>query len=66
MTPALGGTWRKSSYSGGTGGDCVEVQRSESVTNVRDSKAPNSGMLSFAVTSATAFLTAVKGGRFDR
>jgi len=66
VTPALGMNWRKSSYSGGTGGDCVELARTGQGLLARDSKAPLSGMLSFADASASAFLTAVKGGRFDR
>lgn len=66
MTPNLGITWRKSSYSGGTGGDCVELARPEQGLLARDSKAPNSGMLSFTDASASAWLSAVKVGRFDR
>lgn len=66
MIPTHGTTWRKSSYSGGTGGDCVELARGERGLLARDSKSPNSGMLSFADTSATHFLTAVKAGRFNR
>lgn len=66
MTPALGITWRKSSYSGGTGGDCVELARGRYQLKLRDSKAPNGGMLSVADASALAFLSAVKAGRYQR
>lgn len=66
MTPNLDIAWRKSSYSGGTGGDCVELARTGQGLLARDSKAPLGGMLSFADTSASAFLAAVKGGRYDR
>jgi hypothetical protein len=59
-------TWRKSSYSGGTGGDCVELALAEQGLLVRDSKAPLGGTLSLAGTSAVHFLTAVKAGRFGR
>lgn len=65
MTP-IQRTWRKSSYSGGTGGDCVELCWDKQGLLTRDSKSPDGGMLSFAGASASAFLTAVKGGRFDR
>jgi hypothetical protein len=66
VTPALGRTWRKSSYSGGTGGDCVELCWDKEGLLARDSKSPLSGMLSFTDGAASAFLTAVKGGRLDR
>ena len=66
MTPTLGKTWRKSSYSGGTGGDCVELARDNQGLLARDSKGDLSVMLSFADMSVSAFLTAVKAGRFDR
>lgn len=66
MTRALGKTWRKSSYSGGTGGDCVELARNEQGLLARDSKSPDSGMLSFTDGAVSAFLSAVKAGRFGR
>lgn len=37
--------WRKSSYSGGTQNNCVELDRSLSRTHVRDSKSPAAGAL---------------------
>ena len=60
------GKWRKSSYSNGGEANCVELARTQQGLLARDSKAPLSGMLSFADTSASAFLTAVKAGQFDR
>ncbi len=60
------GKWRKSSHSQGGDANCVELSSSGQSLLVRDSKAPLGGMLSFADTSASAFLSAVKGGRFDR
>lgn len=66
MTPALGIAWRKSSYSGGTGGDCVELAWDEQGLLARDSKAPLGGTLSFAEQGAFAFITAVKAGQFQR
>jgi len=55
-------TWRKSSYSGGQGGnnDCVEVGFSLAAVGVRDSKAPDTAELAFAPTVWRAFLTAAR------
>lgn len=59
------GSWRKSTYS--TGADnCVELKRDEEGLSARDSKSPDSGMLSFTDTAASAWLSAVKAGRFGR
>ena len=60
------GTWRKSSYSQGGEGNCVELARDERGLLARDSKSPLSGMLSFTDESASAFLSAVKGDGFGR
>ncbi len=49
--------WRKSSRSGG-GPDCVEVAWGpESVTAVRDSKAPEGALLAFPVSAWQAFVS---------
>lgn len=58
-------TWRKSSYSGGDNGSCVEVAQvlSGSVP-VRDSKDPQGPALLFPAAEWAAFVRAVKGGRF--
>ncbi|MFF7249606.1 DUF397 domain-containing protein [Embleya sp. NPDC008237] len=40
-------TWRRSSYSGGTGGNCVETATAEGKALVRDSKLPDSPVHSF-------------------
>ena len=45
--------WRKSSYSGGQGGQCVEVAALQSSVAVRDSKHPNHPALSFSRTAFT-------------
>lgn len=60
------GKWRKSSRSQGGDANCVELAWDDQGLLARDSKAPLSGMLSFAGMSAAHFLSAVKGGRFDR
>ena len=44
-----GATWRKSSYSSGNGGACVEIARNlPGVVAVRDSKDPGGPGLAFA------------------
>lgn len=66
MNPA---SWRKSSYSGGEGGNCIEVRstvdavRGSTVDAVRDSKRPNGPVL--LVSGLPALVEAVKLGRFD-
>lgn len=49
-------TWRKSSYSGPEGSDCVEVAFVLSGVGVRDSKAPTVGELAFPISIWHAFL----------
>ncbi|MGW8882932.1 DUF397 domain-containing protein, partial [Streptomyces mirabilis] len=39
--PAITPKWRKSSYSNGTGGECVETADLQSTVSVRDSKQPH-------------------------
>ncbi|WP_432170110.1 DUF397 domain-containing protein [Streptomyces sp. 1222.5] len=55
-----GTIWRKSSYSGSNGGDCVEVAHLVPHTAVRDSKAPAPTLL-FPPTAWSAFVESVKG-----
>ncbi|WP_103502435.1 MULTISPECIES: DUF397 domain-containing protein [unclassified Streptomyces] len=56
--PPSNTTWRKSSYSNGDGGNCVEVADNiPGVLPVRDSKNPTGPALAFPHTSWTAFLT---------
>ena len=56
--------WRKSSYSGSNGGDCVEVadKLPEAVVAVRDSKDPHGPNLTFSRDEWRAFTTSVKRG----
>lgn len=49
-------TWRKSSYSGPEGSDCVEVAFVLSGVGVRDSKAPTVGELGFPSPAWRTFL----------
>lgn len=49
-------TWRKSSYSGTNGGNCVEVARNlPGVVAVRDSKDPDGPALAFTLADWAAF-----------
>ena len=48
--------WRKSSYSGNSGGDCVEIATSPPMVAVRDSKNPDGGTLVLAPAAWTGFL----------
>lgn len=67
MTPNLSrAEWRKSSRSGGNGGNCVEVATFDTAVAVRDSKAPDQAMLVFGRPEWATFLAAAKDGEFDR
>jgi hypothetical protein len=58
--------WRKSSYSGNDGGDCIEAALGyiPGVVPVRDSKNPQGPALLFSTDAFAAFLADVKAGRF--
>ncbi|AWK08747.1 DUF397 domain-containing protein [Streptomyces spongiicola] len=61
---ALSG-WRKSSYSSGDGGSCVEVLDGyPSGVPIRDSKNPHGPALVFATTGWSTFVTALKSNAF--
>lgn len=51
--------WRKSSYSGNTGGDCVEVAPLPDTIAVRDSKRRDGGNLAVSATAWARFVRAV-------
>ena len=54
--------WRKSSYSGGEGGNCLEVADGHpTLIPVRDSKTPHGPKLVFRAEAWSVFVTAVKG-----
>ncbi len=58
--------WRKSSYSGDTGGNCVEVARNlPGIVAVRDSKDQAGPVLAFTPTQWRAFVVGVMDGEFD-
>ncbi len=57
--------WRKSSYSGQTGGDCVEMaQDSDGLVHVRDSKDPAGPRFSFGASEWASFVTAASRNEF--
>ncbi|WP_459247239.1 DUF397 domain-containing protein [Streptomyces youssoufiensis] len=58
--------WRKSSYSGSNGGECIEVAPGfPGVVPVRDSKDPQGPALTFSTTAWNTFVAGVKAGDFD-
>jgi hypothetical protein len=58
--------WRKSSYSGGNGGTCVEVAHNlPRLVAVRDSKNPHGPVLAVESAGWRAFIADVKAGRHD-
>lgn len=54
--------WRKSSYSGGDQGECLEVADGCTGVPVRDSKAVTGPAVVFSAGSWSSFTTAVKNG----
>ncbi len=59
--------WRKSSYSGDQGGNCVEVAAIHSTTvAVRDSKNPQGPMLTLRPRAFAAFLSWTTTARSPR
>jgi Domain of unknown function (DUF397) len=53
-------SWRKSSYSGANGGECVEVATTADTVLVRDSKNRTGNVLSVSASAWRAFVSAVK------
>lgn len=59
--------WRKSSRSGGNGGQCVEVAANlPGVVAIRDSKDPTGPKLIFTLAEWRAFVSGVRDGEFER
>ncbi|GCD45490.1 DUF397 domain-containing protein [Streptomyces paromomycinus] len=56
------GGWRKSSWSNGDGGHCLEVMDGCPNVPVRDSKAPDRAHLAFSTDAWSHFISAVKDG----
>lgn len=55
--------WFKSSYSGGSGTECVEAARLATGTVVRDSKVPQGARLLFSGRAWGEFVGALRDGR---
>jgi hypothetical protein len=54
--------WRKSSYSGGGNGECLEVADGHPSVPVRDSKYPHGPALLFPSATWSSFVTGIKTG----
>lgn len=54
-------SWFKSSYSSGSGGDCVEIADAGTTVMIRDSKRPHTGSLSVPTDQWTAFVRMAAG-----
>jgi hypothetical protein len=53
-------SWRKASYSGNNGGNCVEVGQASDTVAVRDTTDREGGTLTFSADTWRAFLGAIK------
>jgi hypothetical protein len=51
--------WRKSSYSGSNGGECIEVASAHAI-QVRDTTDRSGPMLAFTAVAWSAFIAAIK------
>jgi hypothetical protein len=52
--------WRKSSYSGGSGGNCIEVANAASMVMVRDTRDRDGGTLAFTAGAWEAFTASLR------
>ncbi|MGV9340395.1 DUF397 domain-containing protein [Streptomyces sp. NPDC003688] len=52
-------TWRKSTYSGAEGGDCIEVAAGPGAVHIRDSKSATGPLLTVSPATWTEFVRAV-------
>lgn len=57
--------WRKSSYTGSNGGNCVELAGAPHSVLARDSKHPQNGHLTLTPPASRALLNAVRKGLLD-
>jgi hypothetical protein len=66
MTDFPGAWWRKSSYSTGSNGGCVEIAANPpGITAIRDSRNPAGGALVVSPAVFASFLAEVTRGRYD-
>lgn len=54
--------WRKSSYSGGAGNECVELAVNTDDVGVHDSKNPHAAMLRFQRATFGSFINKLRNG----
>jgi hypothetical protein len=54
------GGWRKSSYSDGNGGNCVETATRDGVVLVRDTTSRSGGTLAFEAGAWATFVTSLR------
>jgi hypothetical protein len=52
--------WEKSSYSGGSGGNCVEARKDGKTVQVRDSQDVDGAILDVDAGTWTAFLSTLR------
>ena len=57
--------WRKSSYSSGNGGNCLEAGQASGAVLVCDTKNRDGGTLRFTVAAWNGLVTDVRAGKFD-
>ena len=60
MDQLEGRTWRKSSYSGSNGGNCIEISAGPGTVAVRDSNDPHGSVLTFTGQGWQQFADQVK------
>jgi hypothetical protein len=59
-----GATWRKSTYSNGTGGNCLEVAGLPGGAHaIRDSKDPDGGVIILGRDGWASFIQGIKAGQ---
>ncbi|MER8047427.1 DUF397 domain-containing protein [Streptomyces sp. NPDC094032] len=61
-----GARWRKSSFSGDTGGECIEVADLTAHVAVRDSKNPTGPVFRAAPAAFAVFVAAAAEGRIGQ
>ncbi|MEO3826206.1 DUF397 domain-containing protein [Actinomadura sp. B10D3] len=52
--------WRKSSYSGGSGGECVEMAMMQQCILIRDSKDPDGPVICLELAAARGLVRRVR------
>lgn len=61
----LTGTWKKSTKSSPSGDNCLEARIVDGVIEVRNSRRPEAGSVSFDTGEWQVFLYGAKNGEFD-